>query len=80
MGTDKDNKTIKVIKAIRDFVEKDMLDGVEDWYKKQLLEQANKTISIKKLKKTFSKNNCESCMFSNSEECNKCPYNSPINK
>lgn len=77
MGADKDNKTIK---AIRDFVEKDMLDGVEDWCKKQLLEQVNKNISIKKLKKTLSKNNCECCMFSNSEECNKCPYNSPVNK
>lgn len=77
MGAYKDNKTIK---AIRDFVEKDMLDGVEDWCKKQLLEQANKDISIKKLKKTLSKNNCECCMFSNTEECNKCPYNSPVNK
>lgn len=75
MGADKDNKTIK---AIRDFVEKDILEGVENWQKEQLL--ANKDVSIKKLKKTLSKNNCECCMFSNTEECNKCPYNSPINK
>lgn len=72
-------KEEKCIKALKEFVNRDMLDGVEGFVKEKINKSA-KNIEIKKLKKNKEKNNCYCCMFVNTEECSSCPYNSPINK
>lgn len=70
-------KTTKLIsKQIKDFI--DDFDKIN----KEFGDKTNsfKNTKVSKIKKMKETNNCICCMFLDTEECNLCPYNSPINR
>lgn len=69
-------KTNHISKQIKDFI--DDFDKID----KEFGNKTNsfKNVKVSKIKKMKETNNCICCMFIDTEECDLCPYNSPINK
>lgn len=69
-------KTNRVSKQIKDFI--DDFDKID----KEFGDKTNhfKNAKVSKIKKMKETNNCICCMFLDTEECNLCAYNSPINR